>query len=175
MTNINEIWADIPGYDDLLQASNKQRIRVKPRYVDGICADGITSHTRLKKGIILKQHSLTGYRAIRIKIGDKRYRVKVHILVAKAFIPNPFNLPEINHKDGDKWNSSIENLEWCTRKFNHRHAVKTGLIKIRRFTDEQILDIREMAKTKTRVSIAKIFNVRSQSIDAIVNNTAYQF
>lgn len=53
----------------------------------------------------------------------------VHRLVAKKFIPNPHNLPQVNHKDGDKDNNSVDNLEWVTGQQNVKHSVKTGLIK----------------------------------------------
>ena len=76
--------------------------------------------------------SYKGY--CKVKLMDRRLgrcvNLLVHRLVAIQFIPNPRNLPEINHKDGNHANNSIYNLEWCTAEYNHRHALKTGLYKI---------------------------------------------
>lgn len=65
-----------------------------------------------------------GYNQIRFCINGKTYKKKIHRLVANAFIPNPNKLPEINHKDGNKSNNTVSNLEWCTRKQNMEHASK---------------------------------------------------
>ena len=58
---------------------------------------------------------------------DRKHSAKIHRLVAEAFIPNPFNYSQVNHKDGNKENNNIENLEWCDCATNIRHAWKTGL------------------------------------------------
>lgn len=77
-----------------------------------------------KNGKILKGiHTYNGY--LRVCIGGKSRRI--HRLVAEAFIPNPDDLSEVNHKDGDKDNNCADNLEWCTHKQNIEHAWKTGL------------------------------------------------
>jgi len=68
-----------------------------------------------------------GYKQIQIMRKGKRYTRYVHRLVAECFIPNPNNLPEINHINGDKSNNSVENLEWCNHKDNLLHAYRTGL------------------------------------------------
>ena len=78
-----------------------------------VWADGDLKHQYLKKGYPV------------VKVSGKCLRV--HRLIAEAFIPNPLNLPFVNHKDGNKINNSVDNLEWCTQKQNVHHALRTGL------------------------------------------------
>lgn len=70
-----------------------------------------------------------GYPAVDLYERGKRNTERVHRLVAKAFIPNPDNKPEVNHKDGDKHNNRVSNLEWVTCKENCEHAWENGLVK----------------------------------------------
>ena len=77
-----------------------------------------------KKGYALKQYD-NGYGYLIIDLRDKngvRKHKRVHRLVAEAFIPNPYNLPEINHKDENKKNNSSDNLEWCTSSYNKKYG-----------------------------------------------------
>jgi hypothetical protein len=74
-----------------------------------------------------KFYNCKGYRITSIRFKGKRKCVKAHRLVAMAFIPNPDNLPEVNHKNGIKSDNRVENLEWCTRSQNAKHAYKLGL------------------------------------------------
>lgn len=110
ITNLkNEIWKEIPEFDDLYQISNMGRIK---------------SFYRNQKGILLKTHvDKLGY--IKIQLKGKEYLV--HRLVALLFVPNPYFYKEINHKDGNKKNNCADNLEWCTRSENMKHAFATGL------------------------------------------------
>lgn len=102
-----------------------------------ITTDGVVMSTpRLSRngrkvgGVILKGGVYpNGYRFVVLTDDNrKESRHLVHRLVAMAFIPNPLNLPCVNHIDGNKLNNSVENLEWCTHLENVRHAIKTGLI-----------------------------------------------
>ena len=78
-------------------------------------------------GYILKPTIQQGYAYVTIYIDKKGKRVKIHRLVANAFIPNPDNKPYVNHIDGIRSNNRVENLEWVTASENTRHAVDTGL------------------------------------------------
>ena len=67
----------------------------------------------------------TGYRMVRLTINGQKKSYAVHRLVAEAFIPNPENLPVVNHKDGNKLNNNVENLEWVSQSQNRIHAIQT--------------------------------------------------
>lgn len=80
-----------------------------------------------RKGIIKQQDNGSGYQRVNLfDINGKARKYYVHRLVAKAFIPNPENKPNINHKDCNVKNNSVENLEWCTQSENVLHAVRLG-------------------------------------------------
>lgn len=77
-----------------------------------------------KKGVMKQNnHNTKGY--YRVHIGKRHYAV--HRLVAQAWIPNPYQLPQVNHKDGNKYNNNVSNLEWCSNQYNRRHAVLNNL------------------------------------------------
>ena len=97
-----------------------------------IASDGRPIQRKQLKG----GHFSNTYRFVCLRKDGVNKNHSVHRLVAEAFIPNPNNLPEVNHKDGNKQNNCVDNLEWCTRSENLKHAVEIGLIesqcKIRR-------------------------------------------
>lgn len=104
----------------------------KPVYIDGtpttyeVSNDGFIIN-RKTKTVLLGSHDKRGYKIVSIWIDDKMYSKKVHRLIAEAFILNPENKPTVNHKDGNKDNNSVSNLEWATHQENIDHAIKTGL------------------------------------------------
>lgn len=116
---MSEIWKDIQGYEGLYQVSNLGRVksldrrdrcgRFKEGKIKSICDNG------------------NGYCVVNLKVDGEQKSRTVHRLVATAFIPNPKNLPEINHIDGNKKNNTMSNLEWCDRSENVIHAVKNQL------------------------------------------------
>ena len=112
---MSEIWKAVPGYEGLYEVSNCGRVRSLDRWVKGSFAG-----KRLMKGRILKVGvASNGYCMVVLTKGHAK---TVHRLVAKAFIPNPDNLPMINHKDEDKTNNHVDNLEWCDKVYNANYG-----------------------------------------------------
>lgn len=120
---MEEIWKDIPSLKGKYQASNLGRIRSIEHYIK---SNFHNCKQVKRKGKILKQFK-GNYYSISINENGKIKRKFVHRLVASAFIPNPRNKPCINHKDGNKYNNNIENLEWCTIQENTKHAYDNKL------------------------------------------------
>ena len=118
MTNEEE-WRDVVGYEGLYQVSELGNIRSLPRLAMRSNGKPLTINGK----ILSPGTDPKGY--LRACLG-KHNTMKVHRLVAAAFIPNPLNLPEVNHIDGNKQNNSIENLEWVSHADNVKHAVSIG-------------------------------------------------
>lgn len=108
-----EEWKDIDGYEELYQVSNYGRVKSFDRWVIGK-----SNSKRFIKGKILKTVGNNGYQHVLLCKNGKWKWFYVHRLVAQAFIPNPYNLPEINHRDECKTNNFYVNLEWCDRVYN---------------------------------------------------------
>lgn len=118
-----EIWKDIPGYEGMYQVSNLGNIRGVDRYVKQMHGG-----LQFKKGQLLRQKKNNrGYKIIILTKYHKQKTFTIHRLVAMAFIPNPQQLPEINHIDCDKTNNRVENLEWCDRNQNLNHGERKKL------------------------------------------------
>lgn len=109
---MKEIWKDIDGFENIYQVSNLGRVCSKTR----------RQGNRYYLGKILKpSDNGHGYLHITLANRGKRYQRYLHRLVAQAFLPNPYNYPEINHKDENTKNNQVNNLEWCTAKYNSNY------------------------------------------------------
>lgn len=109
-----EIWKDYKDYEGLYMVSNWGRAKSLDTYIKDR-----NGTVRFCKGRILKPVIVgRGYLKVNLYKNNKQKQYYVHRLVAEAFIPNPENLPEVNHKDENKLNNNAENLEWCDREYN---------------------------------------------------------
>ena len=178
-----EIWKDIEGYKGMYQVSDMGRIRSFKKIGS-------------KSGIQKKFRVLNPYTAdngrktvVLCKNKDKNY-IRVHRLVAGAFIPNPENKPEVNHLDGNQSNNCVENLEWSTRSENMEHAYRTGLKHITerqkkltslanrgegcansKLTKNDVLQIRSIYDQGffTQSEIAESYNLNQGHVSDIIN------
>lgn len=117
-----EVWLSVKGYEGLYEVSHLGRIRSIDRRVE--YSDG---RVVIKKGKILSiSAGKNGYENVRLYKDKKAKNHSVHRLVAQAFIPNPEDKPQVNHKDRNPLNNDFTNLEWVTHKENAQHAVETG-------------------------------------------------
>lgn len=113
-----EEWRNIPGYEGKYQVSNLGNVKSLPRTRKSKA--GSISEV---KGRILKQNTdKDGYKNVALCMDGRLKYFRVHRLVAAAFIPNPDNLPMINHKDENPANNCVENLEWCTNSYNTSYS-----------------------------------------------------
>lgn len=110
---MEEIWKEVYGYDHLYEISNKGRLRTK--------YSGKRGYTKDYK-LITPLDNGHGYLKFNLRLNHKQKTVYVHQLVAEAFIENPNGYMEINHKDEDKKNNHVDNLEWCERKYNQNYG-----------------------------------------------------
>lgn len=120
---MKEDWVPIRGYEGLYDISNKGRVRSLDRTVK--CQGGDYHVT----GRILKLHKKpSGYMFVTLAKNGRAKRYYLHRLIAEAFIPNPLRLKQINHKDENKTNNALSNLEWCTASYNINYGKRSAKV-----------------------------------------------
>ena len=127
---MEEQWKPIEGTDGKYEVSNFGRVRTNGK----------------RPGLLTLTKQKSGYRYAMIEIDGKSCNRRVHRMVAQHFLPNPDNMKEVNHKDGNKDNNHVSNLEWCTRSNNVKHSFDTGLKQPHRWTDEEKQMLKEKLK-----------------------------
>lgn len=143
---IKEEWKDIKNYEGLYQISNLGRVKKINKSNIIICKPSIDT---------------SGYKQIVLTKNKKRKSYKIHRLIAQAFIPNPNNLPQINHKDENKLNNDVSNLEWCTLQYNCNYGSRNYRCtrhrqhKVQQYNKQNNL-VREYLSLKEAEKITKI-------------------
>lgn len=157
-------WQPIDGYEGRYEVSSDGRVR---------CVEGRE---------LGQWANDAGY--LLVRLSRPRCIRRVHRLVARAFLPNPQNLPVVNHKDHVRSHNDVANLEWCTQRENLRHAERAGRMPRdywvgrrspnARLTGEQVAQIREIRRTGASLqTLARAFGVSKRAIGRVVSGETY--
>ena len=148
-----KIWKNVKGYEGLYQVSHKGDVKSLDRVYD------LGNRKCLYRGKMMQAtDNGSGYLRIKLSKNNKSRRVMVHRIVADAFLLNPKKYRVVNHKDGNKKNNALENLEWCTHSYNNLHARKIGLI-----------DVEKMRKINSETGKRNIVNIYGHNRIRLIN------
>lgn len=163
---MKEVWKDIDGYNGDYKVSNLGRVKSFKK-------DKIN-------GIVMKQdNARLGYKRICLCLENVKKNFFIHRLVAKAFIDNPYNKPQVNHKNGKPSDNRVENLEWCTASENHLHSYAVLNKQIPKgeshpyaiLSKENVINIRKLYASGglLQKEIAEYYNIKRRHVCKIVN------
>ena len=181
---MQEEWKPAPNFEAFYEVSNLGRVKAKARTRRGVSKAGNEFVRRMPEALLKAVDHNAGYLSLGLtrEAGVKARGVLIHRLVAEAFIPNPENLPWVNHKDGDKHNNDVANLEWCTPRENTMHAMGAGFMTVLRgsergtakLNEDKVFVIKKMMLLGfTNKRLAEIFEVSTAPISYIRNNQAW--
>ena len=184
---MEEIWKNIEGYEEIYQVSNMGRVKRLP-YVKTFRNQFTSWNKKMGEYLFKPSKDSNGYEQVTLTVGRKRTAF-VHRLVAEAFLQKPsgalleecrnasLNYVLINHKDADRVNNKVENLEWCSPKHNSDHTVETGNHNPSKgednyaaiLTEEQVLKLYRLATTKTmsQEKLGQLYGVKQITVSNI--------
>ena len=172
-----EIWQEVEGYSGIYFVSNFGSVKSVDHFCEGRTGSGKQTGRLLKA-----QKCYKGYLRVSLSFNKKKKAVSVHRLVAKAFIPNNENKPQVNHINGIKDDNRVENLEWCNNSENQIHAVKTGLCNpnygekhyMAKLSNENVGEAISLHKSGFKnIELAKKFNVSAAAMSKILKRETY--
>lgn len=163
------MWKDIEGFEDTYKISDSGEIWSKDR----LCIDS-KGRKRFRKGQKLNPDiASNGYYRITLAKNGKKKQKYLHRLLAEYFVPNPNNLPQVNHKDGNKTNCNLKNLEWVTVKENTIHAYKHGLAHVR--YGENHPNYGKRSKRAIKVKATNVITGETKTYNSITETKKYGF
>lgn len=153
-------WKDVVGYEGIYVVSDT-----------GVVKRIAKSNNQYKEGHILKNNMIKGYANVQLHKNGKVKLMRVHRLVCMAFLENPENKPYVNHKDGNKANNNLSNLEWCTPSENeiHKHRVLNHTPCKYKLTNEQISTLMQLRMDGKRLhELASLLNVPVNTVHKVL-------
>ena len=172
---------DIPEYEGLYAVTEDGRVWSHPR--SWFMTSPTNTIEQIRPGRFLKLCARkNGYFYVCLRKGNAKRACTVHRLVALTYIPNPENKPQVNHKDTNKLNNAVSNLEWATRKENAEHAVKNGCYKAVRgeqngaskLTEASVQEMRRLRKEGADVrDLVERFGVSEKAVYAVLSGTTW--
>lgn len=168
---MKQVLKDVKGFEGVYQVSNLGKVRSLDRYVKWYGTEVF------RKGKVSKPTVCSpGYYLVTLIFSNtkKKRKVRVHRLVAEAFLDNPEKLETVNHIKGDKLDNRLSNLEWSSYSYNNLHAQKEGLNKVWKLSFRKAEKIRKERKEGTSVvSLSETYGVSTSTIYAVLNNKAW--
>lgn len=173
-----EEWEPVRSFEDFYEVSSLGRVRSLDRTITR--RDGATK--RFKGRILSSAKHNSGYRSVTLAKEGVNKSFLVHRLVAEAFLPRAPYHEEVNHKDGNKTNNAVENLEWCSRSENIQHSIKIGLFTklvgsqkpASKLTERDVVEIRRHLESGMLVrEVAARFGVSTAPISCIKHGKAW--
>jgi hypothetical protein len=149
------------------------------RYYVDFVGNVYTNGKKLKS-----RHAKGGYKQINLYVDGRRITKQIHRLVAETYLPNPENKPQVNHRDGNKDNNWLGNLEWNTPLENVEHSIRTGLRDTKgennfgsKLTEKEVKEIRDkfVPRQYTYKMLAQEYNVSQMTIYRIISNTSWYY
>ena len=171
-------WKPVVGYEGYYEVSNDGVIKSLSRTITVIDGDR-TYQKQIHSKVLNQSNHSAGYKVVRLVKDGKDTLWYVHRLVAEAFIPNPKNYKCVNHKDEDKKNNTVYNLEWCDHAYNNNYGTAreranmklTGISKV--FTDDELKYIRDNYISRDTefggCALARKFGVNIKTIYSVLN------
>jgi len=157
----SEIWKALPGVPGV-EVSTLGRVRTLDKIVSS------EKRTQFVKGHVLKQcDNSCGYLMVHIPIDGKLITKSVHRLIAKTFIPNPDNLPQINHKNCDRSDNCVINLEWCNNSYNIQYREKFGKALGRKIFAINLGTL-EVSRFKSQHEAGRLLGISQGNINSVI-------
>lgn len=156
VNKMEEIWKDIKGYEGLYQVSNLGRVK-RILFINRICI-------KEKEKMLKPRQNKFGYLLVSLSKNGKIKQITIHRLVAETFLNNPNNYSDINHKDENKQNNNVDNLEFCTHKYNTNYGTRVQKIK-----EKNKLKGKSILQIKNGKIIKKWFNIKQAGTQLNIN------